>query len=119
MLSAVPGKPFFFQAQTGDEVTVVSLSHGAGPNVPAFRYAGQALELDDVSVGHGKTQPGATFTVVAGRRRLSALAPFATKPPKGEFFFHEVLVNGQNISLALLGSVLPDDPTIAWTIEGL
>lgn len=119
MLSAVPGKPFFYTADAGDEITVVSLSLGAGPNVPAFRYAAKPLELETVDVGQGKTQPGATFTVLAGRRRLSALAPFATNPPKGEFFFQEVIVNGQNISLILLGSVLPDDPTIAWTIEGL
>ncbi len=119
MLTAVPGKPFFFQAPDGATVTVVSLSHGAGPNQPAFRYAGAALDVETVDVGQGKTQPGAVFTVVKGRRRLSALAPFATKPPKGEFFFQEVIVNGTNISLALLGSVEPDDPIIAWTIEGL
>lgn len=119
MLSAVPGKPFFFTAATAARVTVVSLSHGAGPNLPVFRYAGQALAVVDVNVGQGKTQPGAVFTVLAGRKRLSALAPFATTPPKGEFFFQEVVVNGANISLALLGSVIPGDETIAWTIEGV
>jgi hypothetical protein len=119
MLTAVPGKPFFFNAPAGAKVTVVSLSHGAGPNEPAFRYAGQALDVVDVNVGGDKTQPGVTFTVVAGRRRLSALAPFATNPPKGEFFFQEVVKNGNNISLNLLGSVIPDDDTIAWTIEGV
>ena len=119
MLSAVPGKPFFFTAPTDAQVTIVSLSHKAGPNVPAFRYAGQPLTVADVDVGQNKTQPGGTFVVVAGRRRLSAVAPFATSPPKGEFFFQEVIVDGENISLVLLGSVLPDDPTIAWTIEGV
>jgi hypothetical protein len=72
-----------------------------------------------VDVGQNKTLPGATFRVEAGRRRLSAVAPFATKPPKGEFFFQEVIVNGTNISLMLLGSVIPGDEVIAWTIEGL
>ena len=119
MLSAVPGKPFFFRALAGDIITVVSLSHKAGPNVPAFRYAGEALDLADVNVGQGETQPGVTFTVLAGRKRLSALAPFATRPPKGEFFFQEVVVSGENISLSLMGSVIPNDPTIAWTIEGV
>jgi hypothetical protein len=119
MLSAVPGKPFFFTAPANTDVTVVSLSHGAGPNEPAFRYAGKPLDVVDVNVGGDKTQPGATFTVLAGRRRLSAIAPFATNPPKGEFFFQEVVVNGNNISLALLGSVIPGDETIAWTIEGV
>jgi hypothetical protein len=119
MLTAVPGKPFFFQAPADAEVTVVSLSHRAGPNEPAFRYSGQPLDIVTVDVGNGKTQPGASFTVLQGRRRLSALAPFATKPPKGEFFFQEVIVDGTNISLALLGSVIPDDPIIAWTIEGI
>lgn len=119
MLSAVPGKPFFLTAPTDASVTIVSLSHRAGPNVPAFRYAGRALVVVDVNVGQGKTQPGATFTVFAGRKRLSALAPFATKPPKGEFFFQEVVVNGTNISLMLMGSVIPGDETIAWTIEGV
>ena len=119
MLTAVPGKPFFFRAPADAEIAVVSLSHSAGPNVPAFRYAGKALDVEDIDVGQGKTQPGATFTVRTGRRRLSALAPFATKPPKGEFFFQEVVVNGTNISLVLLGSVIPDDPIIAWTIEGV
>jgi hypothetical protein len=119
MLSAVPGKPFFFAAPTGALVTIVSLSHGAGPNVPAFRYAAKALDVVDVNVGQGKTQPGATFTVLAGRKRLSAIAPFATQPPKGEFFFQEIVVNGANISLMLMGSVIPGDETIAWTIEGV
>ena len=119
MLSALPGKPFVFEAPTGATVTVVSLSHGAGPNEPAFRYAGQPLTVSDIAVGQGMTQPGVTFTVLAGRRRLSALAPFATAPPKGEFFFQEVIVNGTNISLALLGSVIPGDETIAWTVEGV
>ena len=119
MLTAVAGKPFFFQAPVDANVTVVSLSHGAGPNTPTFRYAAQPLDVVPVDVGQGKTQPGAIFTVVAGRKRLSALAPFATKPPKGEFFFQEVVVNGTNISLVLLGSVVPDDPIIAWTIEGI
>ena len=119
MLSAVPGKPFFFTASTGDIVTVVSLARNAGANVPAFRYAAQPLLLAPVNVGQGMTQPGVTFAVLAGRRRLSALAPFATNPPKGEFFFQEVLTQGSSVSLVLLGSVVPDDPTIAWTIEGL
>lgn len=119
MLTAVPGKPFFFQAPTDATITVVSLSHGAGPNQPAFRYAGQALDVASVDVGPGKTQPGVTFTVEEGRRRLSALAPFATTPPKGEFFFQEVVVNGSTTALVLLGSVIPDDPIIAWTIEGV
>src|SRR5262245_30399029 len=119
MLTAVPGKPFFFRAPTGANVTVVSLSMNAGPNVPAFRYAGEALTNVPTDAGGGMMLPGVTFTVVAGRKRLSALAPFATKPPKGEFFFQEVIVNGTNISLALLGSVVPDDPAIAWTIEGV
>ena len=119
MLSAVPGRPFFFTAPTSAAVTIASLSHGAGPNEPAFRYAGEPLDVVKVNVGQNKTQPGATFVVEAGRRRLSAIAPFATKPPKGEFFFQEVIVNGTNISLMLLGSVVPDDHTIAWTIEGV
>jgi hypothetical protein len=119
MLMSVPGKPFFFKAPTGAAVTVVSLSHGAGANEPAFRYAGQALAVSPVSVGAGLTQPGATFVVLKGRRRLSALAPFATQPPRGEFFFQEVVVNGANIFLVLLGSVVPGDPIIAWTVEGL
>jgi hypothetical protein len=119
MLTAVPGKPFVFIAPVAAQVAVVSLSHGAGPNVPAFRYAGQPLIVAPLDVGQGKTQPGATFTVEAGRKRLSALAPFATTPPKGEFFFHERIVNGANVSLMLLGSVVPDDPMIAWTIEGI
>lgn len=119
MLTAVPGKPFFFRAPAGAQVTVVSLSHNAGPNVPAFRYAGQPLTNAAVDVGGGMTLPGTTFTVVDGRKRLSALAPFATNPPKGEFFFQEVLVDGANVSLALIGSVIPDDPTIAWTIESV
>lgn len=118
MLLAVPGKPFSFTAPAGAAVTIVSLSHGAGPNVPAFRYAGKPLEVITVDVGQRKTQPGATFTVEPGRRRLSAIAPFATKPPKGEFFFQEVVVGGTNISLMLLGSVVPGDEVIAWTIEG-
>ena len=119
MLVAVPGKPFFFQADIDDEVTIVSLSHKAGPNVPAFRYAGAPLEVEDVDVGNGKTQPGTTFVVLEGRRRLSAIAPFATNPPKGEFFFQEVIVNGQSISLQLLGSVVPGDEVISWTVEGI
>jgi len=119
MLQAVPGNPFKFRAPAGADVTIVSLSRGAGPNVPAFRYAAEKLAVDTVDVGEGKSLPGATFTVREGRRVLRAIAPFATNPPKGEFFFQEVLVNGQNISLVLLGSVLPDDPAIAWTIEGL
>ena len=119
MLTAIPGRPFFFQAPIDAAVTVVSLSHGGGPNQPAFRYAGEPLDLESINVGQGLTQPGAIFTVVPGRRRLSALAPFATKPPKGEFFFQEVVVNGTNISLVLLGSVIPDDPLISWTIEGV
>jgi hypothetical protein len=119
MLSAVPGKPFFFTAPAGAVITIASLSHGAGPNEPAFRYAGRALDVVKVNVGQGKTLPGATFVVEPARRRLSAIAPFATKPPKGEFFFQEVVVDGNNISLMLLGSVIPGDETIAWTIEGL
>lgn len=119
MLTAVPGKPFLFRAPAGAAVTVVSFAHGAGPNSPAFRYAAQALDLTMVDVGEGKTLPGVTLMVQAKRRRLSALAPFATNPPKGEFFFQEVIVDGANISLMLLGSVIPDDPIIAWTIEGL
>jgi hypothetical protein len=118
MMKAVPGNPFKFTAPTGEDVTIVSLSRKAGPNVPAFRYAAQPLEVITVNVGDGKTLPGATLTVAKGRRVLRAMAPFATEPPKGEFFFQEVIVNGQNISLVLLGSVLPDEPTIAWTIEG-
>src|SRR5690242_7178346 len=102
MLSAVQGKPFFFTAPTGTVPTVVSLSHNAGPNVPAFRYAAQPLLLSAVNVGQGLTQPGVTFTVLAGRRRLSALAPFATNPPRGEFFFQEVVTQGATISLVLL-----------------
>jgi hypothetical protein len=119
MLSAVPGRPFFFTAPADAVVTIASLSHGAGPNEPAFRYAGKPLDVVKVNVGQNRTQPGATFVVVPGRRRLSAIAPFATKPPRGEFFFQEVIVNGNNISLMLLGSVVPDDETIAWTIEGV
>jgi hypothetical protein len=119
MLVSVAGKPFFFQADEGDEITIVSLSHKAGPNVPAFRYASEPLEVEDIDVGDGKTQPGATFTVIKGRRRLSALAPFATNPPKGEFFFQEVMRNGNNVSLQLLGSAVPGDEAISWTIEGL
>lgn len=119
MLSAVPGKPFFFRAPTGDQITIVSLSLKAGPNVPEFRYAAQPLAVADVNVGNGQTQPGAVFNVVNGKKRLSAIVPFATNPPKGEFFFQEVVVNGNSISLVLLGSVIPDDPTIAWTIEGV
>lgn len=119
MLSAVPTKPFFFTAPAGAVVTIVSLSHGAGPNEPAFRYAAKPLPVVKVDVGQSKTLPGATFLVESGRRRLSAIAPFATKPPKGEFFFQEVIVNGTNISLALLGSVIPGDEVIAWTIEGV
>jgi hypothetical protein len=119
MLTAVPGKPFFFTAPTGATVTVVSLSHGAGPNVPAFRYLKTALDVVKVDVGQGKTQPGTSIVVAAGRNRFSAMAPFATKPPKGEFFFQEVITQGASISLMLMGSVLPDDPTIAWTIEGV
>ena len=117
MLKAVPGNPFKFTAPIGEGVTVVSLSHNAGPNVPTFRYAAQPLDVITVDIGNGKTLPGATFTVVQGRRVLRAIAPFATSPPKGEFFFQEVIVTGQNISLILLGSVVPDDPTISWTIE--
>src|SRR5437660_7523893 len=116
MLSAVPMKPFYFTAPTDAEVTIVSHAYRAGPNDPAFRYAGQPLDVVDVDVGDGQTLPGAVFTVLAGRRRLSAVAPFATDPPRGEFFFQEVVVDGTNISLNLLGSVIPDDPTIAWTI---
>jgi hypothetical protein len=119
MLSAVPGRPFFFTAPADSVVAITSLSHGAGPNEPAFRYAGEPLDVVKVNVGQNKTQPGATFVVKPGRRRLSAIAPFATQPPKGEFFFHEVIGNGNNISLMLLGSVVPGDETIAWTIEGL
>lgn len=119
MLSAVPGKPFFFTAPAGAVVTIASLSHGAGPNEPAFRYAGKPLDVVKVNVGQSKTQPGTTFTIELGRRRLSAIAPFATKPPKGEFFFQEIIVNGTNISLTLLGSVVPGDEVIAWTIEGV
>ena len=119
VLSTVPGKPFFFRAPVGAKVTIVSLSHKAGPNVPAFRYAGQALTNGLVDVGGGMMLPGATFTVVGGSKRLSALAPFATNPPKGEFFFQEVIVDGANISLANLGSVVPADPLIAWTIESV
>jgi len=119
MLLAVPGKPFSFRADTDEQITIVSLSHNAGPNEPAFRYAGEALDVVDVNVGDGHTQPGATFTVLKGRRRLSAIAPFATDPPRGEFFFQEVVVNGNSISLHLLGSVIPGDETIAWTIEGV
>jgi hypothetical protein len=119
MLSAFPGRPFFFTAPADAIVTITSLSHGAGPNEPTFRYAGKPLEVIKVDVGQNKTQPGATFVVESGRRRLSAIAPFATKQPKGEFFFQEVIVNGNNISLMLLGSVVPGDETIAWTIEGL
>ena len=119
MLTVVPGKPFFFSAPIDSQVDVVSVSHQAGPNEPAFRYAGAALPIELIDVGQGQMQPGATFVVVAGRRRLSAIAPFATNPPKGEFFFYERIVDGQNVSLMMLGSVLPDDPTIAWTIEGV
>lgn len=119
MLSAVPGRPFFFMAPTNTVVTITSLSHGAGPNEPAFRYAGKPLDVVKVNVGQNRAQPGATFVVESGRRRLSAIAPFATKPPKGEFFFQEVISNGNNISLVLLGSVVPGDETIAWTIEGV
>jgi hypothetical protein len=119
MLTAVPGNPFKFTAPAGTDVTVVSLSRNAGPNEPAFRYAAQPLDVVVVDIGDGKHLPGATFTVLDGRRVLRALAPFATNPPKGEFFFQEVIVKGQNISLALLGSVVPADPAIAWTIEGV
>jgi len=119
MLMVVPGKPFFFTAPSGSTVTIVSVSHGAGPNVPAFRYAGQALVVNPVDAGQGRSLPGAVLTIEQGRKRLSALAPFATNPPKGEFFFYERVSDGQNLSLSLIGSVLPDDPAIAWTIEGL
>ena len=119
MLTSVPGNPFKFTAPAGADVTVVSLSRSAGPNQPAFRYAAQPLAIAPVNIGNGKSLPGATFTVLNGRRVLRALAPFATTPPKGEFFFQEVIVNGQNISVVLLGSVVPDDPAIAWTIEGV
>jgi hypothetical protein len=119
MLTAVPGKPFFFRAPTGADVTVVSLSMKAGPNEPVFRYAGQALTNAPTDAGEGMTLPGVTFTVLAGKRRLSALAPFATTPRKGEFFFQEVVEDGTNVSVVNLGSVVPDDDTIAWTIEGV
>lgn len=119
MLQAVPGNPFMFTAAIDEDVTVVSFARNAGPNQPAFRYAARPLDVEVVAIGGGRTLPGATFTVVKGRRVLRAIAPFATAPPRGEFFFQEVLVNGQNISLVLLGSVLPDDPAIAWTIEGI
>jgi hypothetical protein len=119
VLVPVPGKPFFFRAKAATDITVVSLSHNAGPNEPAFRYAGKPLAVADVNVGNGLTQPGATFTVLPGKRRLSALAPFATNPPRGEFFFQEVIVEGGTIGLQLLGSVIPGDEVIAWTIEGV
>jgi len=86
--------------------------------VPAFRYASESLDVEDIDVGDGKTQPGRDFTVIKGRRRLSALAPFATNPPKGEFFFQEVMRNGNNVSLQLLGSAVPGDEAISWTDRG-
>lgn len=117
MLDPIPGKPFVFAAPVGATATVVSLSHKAGANIPVFRYAGADLILVTINVAPNKHLPGVSFVVKAGRRRLSALAPFATNPPQGEFFFYERIKKGNTISLALLGSVIPDDPFIAWGIE--
>jgi hypothetical protein len=118
-LRPVVGKPFFFEGTTGSQVVVVSVAHKAGVNQPAFRYAGAALLVNKFDSGGGKMLPGASFTVQAGRKRLSAAAPFLITPPGGEFFFYELVSDGGNLFLQLMGSVLPADPTIAWTIDGV
>jgi hypothetical protein len=119
VLRAVPGVPYFYRADVGSSVTVVSVSKNAGPNTPAFRYAGAALAVAPVQVDANTSLPGASFTVQAGRKRLGMAAPFLTSSSTGEFFFYEAWLDTDPGTLHLLGSVLADDPRLSITIEGV